>query len=65
MVEWIPGEGDSPDRVDALVHGAKELNILSHVNTPLDLAEGTSFATMLNKKNPYAGMDITHFKDPY
>ena len=22
MVSWVPGEGDSPDRIDALVHGA-------------------------------------------
>lgn len=26
MTEWIPGVGDSPDRVDALVHGLTELS---------------------------------------
>lgn len=26
MTEWVPGVGDSPDRVDALVHGITELS---------------------------------------
>jgi len=26
MTEWVPGESDSPDRVDALVHGITELS---------------------------------------
>ena len=25
LTEWIPGKGDSPDRLDAMVHGAHEL----------------------------------------
>lgn len=25
MTEWVPGKGDSPDRVDALVHALTEL----------------------------------------
>lgn len=29
MMEWVPGRGDSPNRVDALVHGATELLRLS------------------------------------
>lgn len=27
MTEWVPGVGDSPDRVDALVHGLTELSV--------------------------------------
>lgn len=27
MTQWVPGVGDSPDRVDALVHGITELNV--------------------------------------
>jgi hypothetical protein len=27
MISWIPGEGKSPDRVDALVHGLTALLI--------------------------------------
>jgi phage terminase large subunit-like protein len=29
MTEWVPGDSDSPDRVDALVHGLTELGGLS------------------------------------
>jgi phage terminase large subunit-like protein len=25
LTEWVPGQGDSPDRMDAMVHGAHEL----------------------------------------
>jgi phage terminase large subunit-like protein len=25
QVEWVPGKGSSPNRIDALVHGATEL----------------------------------------
>lgn len=30
MAEWVPGKGDSPNRIDALVHGATELMKLSN-----------------------------------
>jgi phage terminase large subunit-like protein len=50
---------------DALVHAAKELKILSHVKVPRTLAEGTSYASTLDKNNPFSGMDFSLFKDPF
>lgn len=38
MVSWVPGEGDSPNRVDALVHGATEL---LHVGGVMEIASPT------------------------
>jgi hypothetical protein len=35
MTEWVPGDGDSPDRVDALVHG---LTALSGASAPMEIA---------------------------
>lgn len=38
QLSWVPGEGDSPNRVDALVHGAVELTGMS---TPVQVGSPT------------------------
>jgi hypothetical protein len=56
----------SPDRLDALVWAVTRLKIIPNpFGLKKELAEGTSFATQLNKKNPYSGMDLLVAKDPY
>jgi phage terminase large subunit-like protein len=64
---WIPGESTkSPNRLDALVWGATRLKIVPNpMRLKRELAEGTSYATSMNRKNPYQGMDLTVPKDPY
>lgn len=43
LTEWIPGEGKSPDRLDALVHGAHEL---------VDISRPATIATALGRTLP-------------
>ena len=40
MTEWVPDQSDSPDRVDALVHGLTELSGLSY-DTGVAIPKGT------------------------
>jgi phage terminase large subunit-like protein len=67
LCEWIPGETQkSPNRLDALVWAASKLNIKpSPRNLSKDYFKGTSYATKLNPKNPYKGMDLNIVKSPY
>jgi phage terminase large subunit-like protein len=67
LCEWIPNDSvKSPDRLDALVWAVTRLKIIPNpFGLKRELAEGTSFATSLNKKNPYSGMDLLIAKDPY
>jgi phage terminase large subunit-like protein len=47
QTSWVPGKGDSPNRVDALVHGATELGHIampSEVASPADMFRGQSVA---------------------
>jgi phage terminase large subunit-like protein len=48
QTEWVPGEGASPNRVDALVHGATELAkhvMPTAVSNPNDLLRGRTTPT--------------------
>jgi len=48
QTSWIPGEGDSPNRVDAMVHGATELakNVMpAQISDPNKLLAGRQFPT--------------------
>lgn len=69
MTEWVPDKGDSPDRVDALVHAATELakpgegaNIASPVRrttTPSGLPAGLTTrraATLAHLQRPSSGL---------
>lgn len=48
MVEWIPGSGKSPDRVDALTWTLATLDLNSYAEWDNFLSEGSSFASFLD-----------------
>ena len=47
MVEWIPGSGKSPDRVDALTWTLATLDLNSYAEWDNSIGEGSSFASFL------------------
>jgi len=54
MVEWIPGEGKSPDRVDALVWALTELNLVEH--SSMENSISSSFANSIDRENVWSEM---------
>lgn len=53
QVEWVPGKGASPNRVDALVHGATDL--YNGTGGPATLASPKNLQRVRAPHNPYLG----------
>lgn len=53
QVEWVPGKGASPNRVDALVHGATEL--YDGTGGPASISDPTKLRGMRSPHNRFLG----------
>jgi phage terminase large subunit-like protein len=51
MVEWVPGSGKSPDRIDSLVWALSTLDLNSYAAWDESLCTGSSFASSLNEES--------------
>ena len=61
MTEWVPGVGDSPDRVDALVHGITELSdgdMPAQIARPRSREDRNAPGTVMGRKRLIMGANV-------